>query len=42
MFDFSKNISLNLWKKKSLTRLKMDYVDAFTSSRPDTLVEPEK
>ncbi|WP_271027967.1 aldo/keto reductase [Enterococcus faecium] len=40
MFDFSKKHIIES-VEKSLTRLKMDYVDALLLHRPDTLVEPE-
>ncbi len=41
MFDFSKKHIIES-VEKSLTRLKMDYVDALLLHRPDTLVEPEE
>ena len=41
MFDFSKKHIIES-VEKSLTRLKMDYVDALLLHRPDALMEPEE
>ncbi|MGM9903124.1 oxidoreductase, aldo/keto reductase [Enterococcus sp. 10A9_DIV0425] len=41
MFDFSKKHIIES-VENSLSRLKMDYVDALLLHRPDTLVEPEE